>query len=100
MDYNTHLIIVGAGELDVLQDLSNFIVHKTGYVSAEDEMAGYFSASDLFLYPTKADTLSTVLIESIACGTPCITFDIGGSAEIVLHGETGIVIEPFLLDEM
>jgi len=63
-------------------------------------MADYFSAADVFIYPTKADTLPNVLVEAMACGTPCVTFDIGGCKEIVLHDRTGLVIQPFQVMEM
>ncbi len=39
--------------------------------------------SDLFVYPTHADTLPSVLIESLLVGTPVITYDIGGCSDIV-----------------
>ena len=35
--------------------------------------------------PTREDTYPTVNMESIACGTPVITFDTGGSSETVLE---------------
>jgi glycosyltransferase involved in cell wall biosynthesis len=47
----------------------------------------------LFLYPTKADNLPNVLVEAIACGIPCATFDIGGCKEIIVDGYNGLVLE-------
>lgn len=47
--------------------------------------------SDLFIYPTHADTLPTVLIESLMVGTPVISFDIGGCKDVV--GEYGKLIK-------
>jgi glycosyltransferase involved in cell wall biosynthesis len=63
-------------------------------------MAVYLSASDVFLYPTRADNLPNVLIESIACGTPCVTFDVGGCREIVKHNTNGIVVKAGDVREM
>jgi glycosyltransferase involved in cell wall biosynthesis len=40
-----------------------------------------------------------VLVESIASGTPCITFNVGGNSEIIIDGENGIVVEPFNFDD-
>jgi glycosyltransferase involved in cell wall biosynthesis len=89
-----HLIITGSNAEDWLSGFSNLVVHRIGYVSDEQEMARYLSASDVFLYPTRADNLPNVLIESIACGTPCVTFDIGGCSEIIQHNTNGIVVKP------
>ena len=47
------------------------------------ELAEIYSAADVFVNPTREDTLPTVNIEALACGIPVITFKTGGSPEIV-----------------
>lgn len=49
------------------------------------------SKSDIFVNPTYVDTFPTVLIESLYCRTPIITYDVGGCRDIV--GECGQIIE-------
>jgi glycosyltransferase involved in cell wall biosynthesis len=49
---------------------------EVGYVSS-DLVAEYFSAADLFLYPTIMDSFGLVIAESLACGCPVVTFDTG-----------------------
>ena len=44
------------------------------------------------LNPTREDNFPTVNIEALACGTPVITFNTGGSPEII-DSKCGIVIE-------
>ena len=63
------------------------------------KMAEYYNMADLFLLPTKLDNLPNVLIEAIACGTPCITFSIGGCGEIITNDINGYCVKPFLIDE-
>lgn len=46
------------------------------------ELAALYTAADLFVNPTREDNFPTVNIEALACGTPVLTFDTGGSAEI------------------
>lgn len=60
--------------------------------SNQNELAGIYSAADVFLNPTREDTYPTVNMEAIACGTPVVTFSVGGSPEI-LDEDTGIVVE-------
>lgn len=48
----------------------------------QQELAEIYSACDLFLNATREDTFPTVNIEALACGTPVLTFDTGGSSEI------------------
>ncbi|MCM1237444.1 MAG: glycosyltransferase [Ruminococcus flavefaciens] len=57
-----------------------------------EELAKYYSAADVFLNLTYEDTFPTTNIESLACGTPVITYRAGGSLEI-LEETCGIVVE-------
>jgi glycosyltransferase involved in cell wall biosynthesis len=59
------------------------------YLYDSEMLARYYSAADLFVYPTKADVFGLVVAESISCGTPVITFSVGGIPEIVDHMVTG-----------
>ena len=56
------------------------------------ELAGYYSRAHFLVNLTLEDTFPTVNMESLACGTPVITYDSGGSPEIV-DETTGFVIE-------
>lgn len=63
-----------------------------GYQSA-DGMAELFSAADVFLNPTHADTLPTVNMEALSSGTPVVTYAVCGSPELVADGVTGYSVE-------
>lgn len=94
-----HLLILGIGKLDEISSLENFIVHPAGYIDREEKMAECLSASDMFIYPTRADNLSNALIEAIACATPSVTFDVGGCSEIIKDKVSGRLIKPFDLND-
>ena len=55
-------------------------IHKT---QNQAELAGIYTAADLFVNPTREENYPTVNMEAIACGTPVLTFRTGGSPEIV-----------------
>lgn len=65
-------------------------ISKTGNVT---ELVELYNAADIFVNPTWEDNFPTTNLESLACGTPVITYDTGGSVEAVDH-ESGIIIEP------
>ncbi len=81
------------------------------YIEDENIMAKFYSAADLFIYPSLADNAPLVVLESLACGTPVIAFDAGGIPEQVKHLESGYIaayrdeddfingIKTFLADE-
>jgi putative colanic acid biosynthesis glycosyltransferase len=56
------------------------------------QLADLYSAADVFLNPTFEDTFPTTNLESLACGTPVITYKTGGSVESV-DENTGVVID-------
>ncbi|MGE5500241.1 MAG: glycosyltransferase [Syntrophothermus sp.] len=94
-----HLLILGMGELEELKSLEKFVIHQAGYIKEEKKMAQCLSASDIFVYPTRADNLSNALVEAISCGRPAVTFDVGGCGEIITDNISGRLIKPFDLDD-
>jgi glycosyltransferase involved in cell wall biosynthesis len=64
------------------------------HAESEDLMAILYSAADATVLPTAADTSPNVLLESLACGTPAVTFDVGGCGELVTHMVSGYVARP------
>lgn len=56
------------------------------------ELAALYSAADVFVNPTYVDNFPTTNIESLACGTPVITYNTGGSPEAI-DDETGKIVE-------
>lgn len=56
-----------------------------------EELASYYSLADVFVNPTYMDNFPTTNIEALACGTPVVTYDTGGSPEAI-DEETGKVV--------
>ena len=63
------------------------------------ELVQLYSNADVLINPTYADTFPTVNLEALACGTPVITYETGGSPEAV-SSETGWVVEQGDIDAM
>lgn len=59
---------------------------------SQQELAAVYSAADVFVNPTREDNFPTVNMEALACGTPVITFETGGSPEII-DSECGFVVK-------
>jgi glycosyltransferase involved in cell wall biosynthesis len=69
-------------------------VRDLGHLADDRLRALACSAADLFLFPTRADVCGLSSIESQACGTPVISFRVGGVPDYVRPGETGFLAEP------
>ena len=87
-----YLLIIGNVNKKIFSSFENFNVNCTGYIYEGEKIAKYLAAADLFIYPTKADNLPNALIEASACGTPSVTFDVGGCKEIIKDNYNGFVI--------
>lgn len=90
-----HILVLGKGSLDAIKHMNRLVVHRIRYIDSERLMAVLLSAADVYIYPTRADTMPLVLLEAIACGTPCISYDIGGCSDIVREGVSGHLVKPF-----
>ena len=88
----TVLILMGHGG-EAFQDLGLETVNL-GYVAGDPLKVVAYSAADLFLFPTRAESFGIVSIESQACGTPVVSFRVGGVPEHVRSGVTGYLAEP------
>lgn len=87
------LLVLGRGG-EIISKTVEINTLNLGYVESDRLKAIAYSASDLFIFPTRADNLPLVLQESMACGTPMISFKIGGVPDLVRHGVTGYLAEP------
>ncbi len=62
-----------------------------GYRQGED-LARHFASADLFAFPSLSETFGNVVLEALASGLPTAAFAVPGPQDIVLSGETGILV--------
>lgn len=74
------IVLVGTDEnTDKLLPENVISIHRT---ENQQQLAEIYTAADVFVNPTREENYPTVNMESLACGTPVITFTTGGSPEI------------------
>lgn len=84
------MVLVGLSKKQIKQLPNGIIgIERT---SNQQELARIYSDANVLINPTYADTFPTVNLESMACGTPVITYRTGGSPESLTES-TGIVVE-------
>ena len=69
------------------------MVSFVGQKSA-DEIAGLMQAADIYVQPSLGEGLGLGAVEAMASGLPVIASRVGGLPEVVLHGETGLLVPP------
>jgi glycosyltransferase involved in cell wall biosynthesis len=60
----------------------------------EEELATLYASADLFCFPSTTDTFGQVILEAAAAGLPVVAAAAGGALELVVHGETGLLVRP------
>jgi len=90
LDSDYQIVLVGLTEKQV-QSLPENIIGITRTENVQ-EMANLYSMATVFANPTYIDNFPTTNIESLACGTPVVTYRTGGSPE-ALSKETGRVVD-------
>lgn len=92
MPWHGSKILVGDGP--ILADLkerypsSHFAGKKTG-----SDLAAYYRASDVFVFPSKTDTFGIVLIEALACGVPVAAYNVMGPKDIITEPYMGVLTD-------
>ncbi len=61
------------------------------YISDIKEMASLYASVDAFVLPSLSENLPNTIMEAMACGTPCVGFDVGGIPEMIDHKVNGYV---------
>ncbi|WP_407897014.1 glycosyltransferase family 4 protein [Ferrigenium sp. UT5] len=90
----TELLVVGASRPESPPDLG-MNVHYMGYLHDEISQVLLYSAADVVVAPSMQENLSNAVMESLACGTPVVAFDIGGMPDMIDHQVNGYLAKPF-----
>jgi glycosyltransferase involved in cell wall biosynthesis len=63
----------------------------TGFLSQAD-LARIYASADVLVFPSTTDTFGNVVLEAQASGLPVVVTDAGGPRELMVPGETGLVV--------
>jgi len=96
---NTELVVIGASAPEHPVDLG-MKVHWIGNLGDEISQVLLYSAVDVTVAPSMQENLSNTVMESLACGTPVVAFDVGGMPDLIAHSLTGYLAKPFEVDDL
>jgi glycosyltransferase involved in cell wall biosynthesis len=89
-----HLTLVGDGAYTgVMRARAPRDVTFAGYLEGEALSAAY-AAADVFVFPSRSETLGNVVLEALASGLPVVGVRDGGTLENVRDGVNGVLCEP------
>lgn len=100
---NWRCVIVGGGPQE--QELRTQVtklgldefIRFEGHVN---DVRPYLGQADLLVLSSDKEGLPLAIAEAMAMGLPCIATDVGGTREIVIHGQTGLLVKPGSADDL
>ncbi len=84
------IMLVMVGHQDIYNDKHILCLPRV----SRSELVKLHSLSDLFVLPSVYEPFGIVLLEAMACETPCIGIRTGGMPDIIDHNRTGLLVEP------
>jgi glycosyltransferase involved in cell wall biosynthesis len=92
--HTTHLVIIGDGPAKgELMRLGKHIGHLTvHFIGHQTDIAPWYQLADVVAVPSISESFGLVAIEAMAAGRAVVASDVGGLAEIIDHGSTGILV--------
>jgi len=74
-----------------LENQIPFRVYPLDYVSKEHDVVDIYNAVNLYATPSLEENLPNTIMEAMACGVPCVGFNVGGIPEMIDHLHNGYV---------
>lgn len=90
--------VVIFGENSLNMNMKN--IYTTGFLRDYRKMALLYSAADVFIGTALEEAFGQALCEASACAVPIVSFDVGGTPEIIENKKTGILVPPGDIEKM
>jgi glycosyltransferase involved in cell wall biosynthesis len=86
-------VVFGASQPSVAPEFGMPTIY-IGTLADDLTLALLYSAVDVFVAPSTQENLSNTVMEALACGTPCVAFDLGGMPDMIEHERNGWLARP------
>ncbi len=92
---NAEFVVVGDGsERAVLERAAEPLGSRFRFLGLRDDVPDLMGALDVLVLPSLNEGMGRVLVEAAAAGTAVVASRVGGVPEVVLDGETGLLVRP------
>lgn len=84
------LVVFGSSQGEKISNIDTLFL---GHLYDDITLSLLYSALDLFIAPSLAENLSNTIMESLACNTPVVAFDVGGNSDMIIHKLNGYLAQ-------
>ena len=88
------LLIIGTGPEEASLRTQSRSVPGVKFTGQVNDALSYLQAADLFVLPSATEGLSNSLLEALSTGLPVLATSVGGTPDVIAHGENGYLIPP------
>ena len=90
---DVHVVIAGTGpEEPLLRELAARASVPVHFIGHRDDVEVWYAVADVIAMPSKRESFGRTTVEAMAAGRPLVASRVGGLAEAVVDGETGILV--------
>ena len=84
-------IVAFGNQSKQLESLVPFKVYPLDFIANEHQLVDIYNSVDIYVTPSLQDNLPNTIMEAMACGIPCVGFNVGGIPEMIDHLHNGYV---------
>ena len=89
------LLLLAGADTPPVPDYFPFPFVNLGRVDDDDKKRWMYAAADVTAVPSRSESLGYAAMESMACNTPCVAFDVGGLPDLINHKINGYLARPY-----
>jgi glycosyltransferase involved in cell wall biosynthesis len=82
------------------QSMLPFSSRWMGYVHDDVALVLMYNAADVLILPSRKENLPQTAMEAQACGCPVVAFSVGGTCDVIVHGQTGYLAKPYDTEDL
>ncbi len=100
---DSHLVVVGRDKAQARAERlagSLGIASRVHFAGAQEDVRPWYAAADSFVLPSLYDPFPNAALEAMACGLPVVTTPQCGTAELIVEGVNGFVVEALAVDAL
>lgn len=94
-----YIVLVFGGKSEDIVDVG-IETFNVGMIYNDNQLAALYSIADVFVAPSLQENLSNAVMESLACGTPVVAFNIGGMHDMIAHKSNGYLAVLSNIDDL
>lgn len=96
---DVELVVFGSSQPKSSQGFKHK-AHYLGHLHDDVSLRVLYSAADVMIVPSLQENLSNTIMESLACATPVVGFDVGGNSDLIEHQINGYLAQPLDIDDL